>query len=204
MQYTFKGQIDHGFLQKELLSALGPQETAGWYLTGSQGTVTFIATKDTCPDPTAYIETHIANGGKNTRLEKWTKVKELRDRRILDSGVFVDGNWFFSDEPFRNVIAQACRIFPLDTLPDDDPIKAALADKLAELRGVPWKTIDGQFVAPSLTLAIHIDVAHALLTKNCHFNGERLRAYIDAAPDPALVEIHGGWPIAYYDISHGT
>lgn len=81
---SFKGDIDHAVLQQELIAAIGTQDIAGWYLNGAQGEVTFIATKNTTPDPTPTINAHIANAFQRKKNAAVARIKQEASDIIRD------------------------------------------------------------------------------------------------------------------------
>lgn len=134
-----------------------------------------------------------------TEEEVWTKIKEERERRINNSGVKIDDNWFHSDLAFRAVINQACRLFTIDALPEDHPQKLAILSELNLVRNSLWKTMANTFVTPSHLLAIRIDAAHAVLTGMCHYRAEIHKATMIASGNPESYNFLVNWPAAFTD-----
>jgi hypothetical protein len=129
----------------------------------------------------------------------WGRVKELRERKIngKGAGVLVDGVWFHADQPFREAIAQAMRLYTIDELDDENSLKQAVATQLEALKTSQWRTMANTFVPVSRLLAVKIDIAHALLTQACHVQSHSLRNQLWASVEPENINIEEEWPQTY-------
>lgn len=109
----------------------------------------------------------------------WEAIKAERDRRTQEGGYQADGHWFHSDTFSRT---QQLGLVMLG---------AALPE------GLQWKTMSGDFVAMTLSLAQAIFAA-ATASDVAHFAyAEQLHAQVLAAEDPASVDIYAGWPPSF-------
>lgn len=136
--------------------------------------------------------------------EAWGRIKQARETRISTSGVLVDGHWYHSDVPFKEVINQSLRLYSVNALADEDPVKMAVAGKLAALRDAAWKTMANVWVPASYILGVKIDAAHAVLAAACHARAEALRQSVYAAGDPYAVDITTGWPQTFHEAQAET
>lgn len=111
------------------------------------------------------------------KLQVWEKIKSLRDSRKA-GGVQVAGNWFHSDELSRT--QQLGLVIMGESLP---PIQ--------------WKTMGGNFVIMTPTLALGIFQAVATHDTNTFANAEIHRAAMQASSDPFAYDYTTGWPPIY-------
>lgn len=109
----------------------------------------------------------------------WTAIKEERDRRKLDGGYPVSGKWFHSDTFSRT--QQLGLLLMGANIP----------------QGLQWKTMDGSFVEMTQTLAAQVFAAAAAQDQALFAHAEALLAEVNAAQDPAAVDISVGWPSSY-------
>jgi len=108
----------------------------------------------------------------------WGAVKERREQ-CKAGGVEVGGYWFHTDIDSR-----------LQWL--------GMRSEGASLSiGLPWKTMTGEFTP--ITAQLVADVYAAIKAKEIAAFGraEALRATLNAADDPRLVDINAGWPASY-------
>lgn len=108
---------------------------------------------------------------------QWERIKQERDRRKA-SGVNVGGYWFHSDDPSR--IQQL-----------------GLVMMGANVPAVPWKTMSGEFVTMSPTLARQIFMAVAAADQAIFGIAEQHKAAMRASEDPAAYDYLTGWPPVY-------
>lgn len=111
------------------------------------------------------------------RARKWEAIKAERDRRKA-GGVLASGKWFHTDSDSR--IQQL-----------------GLVMMGASVPAVPWKTLDGSFIAMSEALAGEIFAAVAALDIAAFGAAETHRAAMEAAEDPAAYDFSTGWPTVY-------
>lgn len=113
------------------------------------------------------------------RAQKWELIKTIRDRKQVD-GVKVGNYWFHSDMDSR--IKQL-----------------ALVIMGASVPPVPWKTLTGEFVQMSQTLAMQIFTASATSDMTLFAYGEALKAQLHATGTPEQVDCYAGWPESFSD-----
>lgn len=108
----------------------------------------------------------------------WGAVKERREQ-CKAAGVQVGGYWFHTDIDSR-----------LQWL-------GMRSEGGALSVGLPWKTMSGQFTP--ITAQLVSDVYAAIKAKEiaAFARAETLRALLNAADDPRLVDINAGWPASY-------
>ena len=106
----------------------------------------------------------------------WGAIKAERDRRTQEGGYQAAGHWYHSDTFSRT--QQLGLVMLGSGMPE----------------GLQWKTMSGDFVAMTPTLAQAIFAA-ATASDVAHFaHAEQLHAQVLAAEDPASVDIYSGWP----------
>ena len=108
----------------------------------------------------------------------WTKIKVIRDAKIQSGGYQAEGKWFHSDTCSRTQ-------------------QMALVMMGASVPPIQWKTMDGTFVTMTQALAGAIFQAAAAHDAATFAHAESLKAQVDAAADPATVDITAGWPAVF-------
>lgn len=140
--------------------------------------------RDMAPDEEAAILADWAEAAApaKVRAQRWEDVKAIRDRRTQQGGykVVVGGvdKWFHSDIFSRTQ-------------------QLGLKQAGAGVPAVPWKTMDGSFVVMSEALAGQVFTAAVASDMAVFAHAEQLRAELQAADDPATVDIQAGWPAAF-------
>ncbi len=116
------------------------------------------------------------------RAALWEQIKATRDRLSDEGGYSVTVNgtpkWFHSDGKSKTQ-------------------QLALVMLGANVPPVQWKTMDGSFVIMSQALAGAIFQAALSMDMALFAHAESLKAQVDAAADPAAVDITAGWPATY-------
>lgn len=107
----------------------------------------------------------------------WRQIQAERDRRKYN-GVKVGGNWFHTDDPSR--IQQIGLVMMGQSLP---PIQ--------------WKTLGGNFVIMTPTLAMQIFQATAQQDVTLFAIAEQHRAQMNQLQFPNLYDFSTGWPETY-------
>lgn len=134
--------------------------------------------------PTRYhvwnSDTHSYDGPflDDARQQAWERIKTERDRRKY-AGVRVGENWFHSDDPSR--IQQMALSMMGAAMP----------------AGIMWKTMAGDFVAMTPTLAGQLFAAVAAGDRAIFAVAEQHRLAMEASDDPAGYDYSVGWPLAY-------
>lgn len=136
MQKVFSGWIDHELLQQEITAAIGTQDTAGWYLNGSQGEVTFVATKDDTPDPTTVIQAHIDNAAQRqadeTKQAAKLEIERQRDEKLA-LGVEWNSKHWHTDNEFQTQITGLIGAVNAGILPVDATINVRTIENTVEV-----------------------------------------------------------------------
>lgn len=111
------------------------------------------------------------------RLEAISAIKAERDRR-KNNGVLVGEHWFHTD-PDSRIQHLGLRMMGVNVPP------------------VQWKTMSGVFqtMTPALAAAIFEAVATQDMALFAH--AESLIAQVQAAQDPAAIDIRSGWPATF-------
>lgn len=110
------------------------------------------------------------------RAALWERIKAERDRRTQAGGYQAGGKWFHSDTFSRT--QQMGLVMLGANIPS----------------GLQWKTMDGSFITMTQGLAGQVFAAAAASDTALFTHAEALRADVDAAADPAAVDIGAGWP----------
>lgn len=114
-----------------------------------------------------------------SRASIWERIKTIRDNKTQNGGFPAAGKWFHSDTFSRT--QQIGLVMMGAGIP----------------AGLQWKTMDGTFVTMTPTLAGQIFAAAAAQDAATFAHAEALRAQVEAAADPATVDITAGWPATY-------
>lgn len=128
------------------------------------------------PPPTPE---QIAQALARERESIWGQIKAIRDRKTQQGGYQVAGKWFHSDT-FSRTQQIGLTI-----------MGAAIP------AGMLWKTMDGSFVEMTPTLAQQVFVAAGQQDAALFAYAEQLRAQVQAAQDPASIDLEAGWPVTY-------
>lgn len=113
------------------------------------------------------------------RAARWEAIKALRDIKTQGGGYTTGGKWFHSD-----IFSRTQQI--------------GLVLMGAGVRaGLQWKTMDGSFVTMTATLAGQVFAAAAANDMALFTRAEVLHSAVNAATDPASVDISTGWPASY-------
>jgi len=113
------------------------------------------------------------------RAAKWEAIKALRDQKVQTGGYQVGSKWYHSDTFSRT--QQIGLVMMGANIP----------------AGLQWKTMDGTFVTMTQQLAAQVFAAAAAQDAALFAHAENLRAQVNAAADPAGVDIAAGWPATY-------
>jgi hypothetical protein len=115
----------------------------------------------------------------DTQNTMWELIKAERDRRKSVGGYKVGNYWYHSDDTSR--IQQIALVMLGANMPG----------------GVMWKTMSGDFVSMTPTLAMQI-FQSAIASDMAIFTiAEQKRAAMMASPDPASYDPLSGWPLIY-------
>jgi len=109
----------------------------------------------------------------------WTRIKAERDRRVQSNGYKVGVKWYHSDTFSRS--QQMGLVMAGAAIPP----------------GLQWKTMDGSFITMTQSLAAQIFQAAMGSDMAIFTKAETLKAQVQAASDPATVDIMAGWPRGY-------
>jgi hypothetical protein len=113
------------------------------------------------------------------RDSKWNQIKEERDRRKLELGYKVGDYWYHSDTTSR--IQQIALLLLGANIPGN----------------LMWKTMSGDFVQMTQTLAGQIFQA-AVMSDSVLFGvAEQKRQAMIASSDPATYDHLSGWPVGF-------
>lgn len=113
------------------------------------------------------------------RAARWEAIKTLRDLKTQTGGYTTGGKWFHSDIFSRT--QQIGLVLMGAGVPG----------------GLLWKTMDGSFVTMTATLAGQVFAAAAANDQALFTHAETLHAAVNAATDPASINITTGWPASY-------
>lgn len=113
------------------------------------------------------------------RAARWEAIKTLRDLKTQTGGYTTGGKWYHSDTFSRT------QIMGLVMMGAGIPA------------GLQWKTMDGSFVTMTATLAGQVFAAAAANDMSLFARAEALLALVNAATDPASVDITTGWPASF-------
>lgn len=111
-----------------------------------------------------------------SKAQAWERIKAERDRRKLEGGFKVGAHWFHSD--------LSSRIQQLGLV--------ALGANLPA--GEKWKTMSGDKVTLTQTLAQQILGSGAATDSALFKAAEAHKAAMEASDDPAAYDYSGGWP----------
>lgn len=131
------------------------------------------------PIPEQMLQDVAADALPARRLERWREIQAIRTAKTEAGGFPAAGKWFHSD-----VFSRTQQI-GLTLLGANIP------------PGLQWKTMDGSFVTMTQTLAGQIFAAAAEQDAATFAHAEALRAAVNAAADPASVDITAGWPSTF-------
>lgn len=106
----------------------------------------------------------------------WEAIKAERDRRVQHGGYLVGEHWFHSDTFSRT------QQLGLVLLGAGMPL------------GIQWKTLSGQFVAMTPSLAQEVFAAAAANDIAIFGAAEAHRTAMMASADPSAYDFTGGWP----------
>lgn len=109
-----------------------------------------------------------------TSLQRWNKIKQIRDNKIQTGGYKVGLNWFHSDTFSRT--QQLGLVLMQANIPT----------------GLKWKTMQGTFVDMTSSLAASIFAAAAL-------KDSEIFAYAEYLKQNETLDIYQGWPLVYQD-----
>jgi hypothetical protein len=115
---------------------------------------------------------------EKTKTRQWRAIQEIRDTKKA-GGVKVGANWFHSDESSR--IQQLGLVMFGANLP----------------AGIMWKTLSGNFVAMTPTLAQQIFMAVAISDQQIFGVAEQKKVVMNAMENPQDYDQESGWPIVY-------
>lgn len=112
----------------------------------------------------------------------WGEIKAIRDRKTQNGGYKVGTDWFHSDT-FSRTQQIGLTMYGAN-MPAD----------------LTWKTMAGTFVPMTPTLAQQIFAAAGAQDVALFTHAETLKAQVEAATDPATVDITAGWPETFNNI----
>lgn len=115
---------------------------------------------------------------KLTKLRGWYAIKAERDRRQA-GGVAVGQYWFHSDDVSR--IQQLSLMMLQTAIPS----------------GLLWKTMSGEFVPMTPTLAVQVFQCAVLSDTKVFAVAEQHKVNMYAAEDPTQYNFLSGWPLIY-------
>lgn len=121
----------------------------------------------------------LANPISKRIKNKWAEIKAERDRRTQTGGYKVGNYWFHSDQTSR--IQQLGLVISGQNIP----------------QSLMWKTMSGEFVAMTPTLAQQIFAAASISDMSTFQAAEAHRIAMEASNDPASYDFSGGWPAVY-------
>jgi hypothetical protein len=113
-----------------------------------------------------------------TKLRGWYAIKNERDRRQA-GGVLVGHYWFHSDGVSR--IQQLALVMLQSSIPP----------------GLLWKTMSGELVPMTPTLAVQIFQCAVLSDTKIFAIAEQHKVNMYAAEDPSQYDFLSGWPLIY-------
>ncbi len=126
--------------------------------------------------PQADLDTWIVTQIKS---DMWDLIKAERDRRTTTGGYKVGNYWYHSDNASR--IQQIALVMLGANMPS----------------GVMWKTMSGEFVSMTPTLAMQIFQAAIASDMAIFTVAEQKRAAMSIAADPDSYNYLSGWPLIY-------
>ena len=116
---------------------------------------------------------------KTLQENVWTKIKSIRDEKIINGGHCVDGKWYHSDTVSRS---QQTGLYLMGgNVPT----------------GLMWKTMDGGFVEMTPILAQKVFFAAAGQDSVLFQHAESLRQQVNVSTNPEQVDIESGWPATF-------
>lgn len=113
------------------------------------------------------------------RAHLWERIKAIRDRRAQQGGFPAGGYWFHSDTFSRT--QQLGLLMAGQNITQD----------------LMWKTMSGDFVLMTPTLALQIFAAATTQDSATFAHAEALRVAVNSASDPNSVDITAGWPLIF-------
>lgn len=116
---------------------------------------------------------------EDIRNRKWDEIKNHRDRLMKDGGYKVGDYWFHSDTFSRS--QQLGLISMGESIP----------------AGIMWKTMSGEFVEMTYSLAQQVLQAAALQDNKIFIAAEQHKEEMMKSEDPANYDITIGWPEVY-------
>lgn len=134
--------------------------------------------RDATEQEVAEIEGRKAAAGAQAKAAKWEAIKAHRDRLSDTGGYLVDGKWFHSDGKSKT---QQLSLFIMG----------------AQVPAVQWKTMSGEFVTMTQSLAAQIFQAAAQQDMALFAAAETHRAAMETSADPALYDFSAGWPATF-------
>ena len=140
------------------------------YWTYSNNQITALTDAEILADTTFHNEFHdIA----------WTLIKKERDRRKSEGGYKVGTYWYHSDDTSR--IQQLALVMLSAGMPNN----------------IMWKTMSGDFVLMTPTLAGQVFQAAMVSDMTVFAVAEQKKQAMIAAPDPRTYDYLSGWPLCY-------
>lgn len=112
----------------------------------------------------------------------WELIKQIRDRKTQQGGYLAGGKWFHSDTFSRT------QQIGLTIMGTNIPA------------GLMWKTMSGEFVEMTPTLAQQIFTAAGQQDAALFAYAEQLKAQVEAAQDPASINLESSWPSTFNNI----
>ena len=109
----------------------------------------------------------------------WEAIKELRDYKTQNGGSHVGNYWYHSDQASRT--QQIALVILGANIPS----------------GLMWKTMSGQFVNMTPTLASQVFAGAVTLDQTAFGVAEQHRQAMLASADPANYDFTTGWPQTY-------
>ncbi len=124
----------------------------------------------------AELDTWIVN---QIKLDMWDLIKEERDRRKSSGGYKVGTHWYHSDDTSR--IQQLALVMLGSNIPN----------------GLLWKTLSGEFVSMTPTLALQIFQSAISSDMSIFTVAEQKKAVMQSSNDPANYDYLSGWPLMF-------
>lgn len=129
----------------------------------------------------------------------WQQIKNERDYRQQNGGFLVDGHWFHSDNSSRiqqmRLEKKAEKVLENGGT-EEDMITTELN---GEVIPIHWKTMTGEFVPMTVSLAMKIGPVAEALEAMLFQVAEQHRAAMESSSDPASYDFSGGWPTAFWE-----
>lgn len=119
---------------------------------------------------------------QQARAMRWEDIKRIRDQKTQQGGYQVGNNWFHSDTFSRT------QQIGLTIMGANMPA------------GIMWKTMGGEFVEMSPTLAQQIFTAAGAQDTALFTHAEQLKVQMEAAENPLTFNINTGWPATYNNV----